>query len=145
MKIISKIYMLFAICTMVLISCKKTKDIIMPGDTVSTTMAPVTNLTVVPTTDENELEVSWTNPNDEALMKVSVSYAPTSGGVGNTPNPVIVNATKGANQKVSVIVPATVKYVVTVVAINKAGARSTSVSAQPRLTRQPQLMLHLYF
>jgi hypothetical protein len=130
MKIISKIYVLFAICTMVLISCKKTKDVIMPGDTVSATIAPVTNLTVMPTTDENELEVSWTNPNDDALMKVSVSYIPTSGGVGNTPNPVIVNATKGANQKVSVIVPATVKYAVTVVAINKAGVRSTSVSVQ---------------
>jgi rhamnogalacturonyl hydrolase YesR len=130
MKILSKIFILLGICTVILAACKKTKDIIMPGDTVNTTLAAVTNLTAVATKEENEIEVSWTNPDDDALMKVSVSYAPTAGGVGVTANPVIVNATKGAGQKLSLVVPATVRYAITVIAINKAGIKSLPATTQ---------------
>ncbi|MFD2148233.1 glycoside hydrolase family 76 protein [Mucilaginibacter antarcticus] len=130
MKILSKIFILLALCTFVLTACKKTQEIIMPGDTVGTTMVGVTGLSAVPTTEENELQISWTNPNDEALSKVSVSYTPTSGGVNVTANPVLLNATKGAAQKVSVIVPKTVQYNISVVAINKAGVRSVAATTQ---------------
>jgi hypothetical protein len=130
MKILYKIFILFTACALILTACKKTQEIIMPGDSVSTNLAGVTGLSAIPTTEENELEISWTNPNDDALAKVSVSYTPTAGGVSVTSNPVLVNATKGATQKISVIVPATVKYNISVVAINKAGVRSIAATTQ---------------
>jgi hypothetical protein len=141
MKIISKIFVLACVCAVMLASCKKVTDTIMPTDSVSSTIAPVTNLAAKATTDEKELEVSWTNPNDDALLKVVLSYTPASGGVGTTPNPVVVNATKGTNQKISIIVPTAVRYSITVYAINKAGAQSTqtTVQATPYSVTAPDL------
>ncbi len=132
MKILSKIFILFAAGTLVLTACSKKQEIIMPTDNVSTNVAGVSNLTAVATTEENELEISWTNPNDDALAKVSVAYNPTSGGVGVTANPVLLNATKGATQKISLVLPSAVNYNISVVTINKAGVRSIAVTTQAK-------------
>ncbi|MES2427353.1 MAG: glycoside hydrolase family 76 protein [Bacteroidota bacterium] len=130
MKIISKIFVLLMVCSVLLVSCKKVTEIMMPEDSVGKSIAPVTNLAAKATTEENEIEVSWTNPNDDALLKVSVSFIPTAGGVKNTPNPLILDASRGASQKTSILVPTIANYTITVVAINKAGVQSTQSSVQ---------------
>jgi hypothetical protein len=130
MKTPSNIYMICLICLMAVSSCKKTDTVALPEDNISNTIAPVTKLVVMPTSDENELELSWTNPDDDALMKVSISFSPTTPGVNATPNPIVVSATKGSTQKLSIIVPTITNYVFNVVAINKAGVVSTPVSVQ---------------
>lgn len=140
MKILSKILALCLTCCVVVLSCKKS-DVVLPEDTVSTSIASVTKLVVMPTDEENELEVSWTNPDDDALMKVSIAFSPAEGGVKATPNPLILNASKGTNQKVSITVPLAIKYLISVVAINKAGAKSaeSSAMATPYLPGVPDL------
>ncbi|GAB3926055.1 glycoside hydrolase family 76 protein [Mucilaginibacter myungsuensis] len=142
MKILSKIITLLLIISVILVSCTKNVDPPLPGDALSGTIAPVTKLTAVPTTDEKELEISWTNPNDDALLKVSISFMPTTNNTGSAPNPVLVNATKGTEQKISLIMPQAVKYVVSVVAINKAGAKSneTTVQATPFSVNPPAVV-----
>jgi hypothetical protein len=129
MKILSKIFALLFICSMILASCKKGEDPVLPEDTISKEIKPVTKLVVMPTTDEKELEVSWTNPEDQALLKVSISFAPLAGGSNSTPNPILVNASSGASQKLSIIVPTVARYQISVIAINKAGARSSATTA----------------
>ena len=129
MKIFSKIIAALLIFSIILASCKKTEDAVLPEDTIGNAIKPVTKLVAMPTTDENEIEVSWTNPEDEALMKVSVSFAPVAGGPSATPNPIVVNAASGASQKVSIIVPTIARYQISVVAINKAGAKSFAATA----------------
>ncbi|RZK81791.1 MAG: alpha-1,6-mannanase [Pedobacter sp.] len=141
MKIISKILMLVCVCAVLMTSCKKAAEIQLPEDNIANTIAPVTKLTAAATTDENEIALSWTNPDDESLLKVSVTFTPTTAGVKNTPNPVLVNAVKGTEQKLSIIVPATARYLISVVAINKAGYKSAEATAQatPYATTAPDL------
>ena len=130
MKIITKIILLLCISSVLITSCKKGAEVQLPQDDVSNTIEPVTKLTAVATTDENELQVSWTNPDDDALMKVSVSFAPTTAGVKSTPNPIIVNAVKSTEQKISIIVPTSARYTISVVAMNKGGYKSSAVTVQ---------------
>ncbi|MBC7565916.1 MAG: alpha-1,6-mannanase [Pedobacter sp.] len=141
MNTISKIHILCLICFLIIASCKKTEVVPLPEDTLSKVIAPVTKLVAMPTTDENELELSWTNPDDEALLKVSITYSPSNGGMQSTPNPIVVNAAKGSSQKISIMVPTITRYVFNVVAINKAGAVSTvtTVQATPYSASIPDL------
>ncbi|MGY3055361.1 rhamnogalacturonyl hydrolase YesR [Pedobacter sp. UYEF25] len=141
MKIISKIITLCLISCLFVLSCKK-NEIKLPEDTVGNSIASVTKLVVMPTDDENELEVSWTNPDDDALMKISIAFSPVDGGVKATPNPLIVNASKGTNQKASITVPLAIKYTISVVAINRAGAKSEArnVEATPYSIISPDLI-----
>ena len=141
MKILSKIYILSLLCFLAISSCKKAEEVALPSDNVSNTIAPVSKLVAMPTNDENELEISWSNPDDEALMKVSITYSPTTASGNSTPNPIIVNASKGTSQKVSIMVPTITRYVINVVAINKAGAVSSvsTVQATPYSATVPDL------
>lgn len=131
MKIISKILTLCLACCLVILSCKKS-EVSTPEDTISTKIAPVTKLVVMPTDEENELEVSWTNPDDDALIKVSIAFSPTTGGANTAPNPLIVNASKGTDQKASILVPSAGNYVIRVIAINRAGAKSVESKTEAR-------------
>ncbi|MES2454864.1 MAG: glycoside hydrolase family 76 protein [Bacteroidota bacterium] len=129
MKKISTILLLLFISSAVLVSCKKSKEIVLPEDTIAKTISPVSQLKAVPTTEENELEISWKNPADEALLKVEITYIPNNTGVKTTPNPVILSAAPSAEMKLTVKVPSYAKYLFSVVTINKAGARSTEATA----------------
>lgn len=130
MKRISIILLFLCACSAGMLSCKKTKEIVLPEDTIAKSIAPVTKLKAVSTTEENELELSWINPDDDALLKVEITYVPNSPGAASTPNPILVNATKAAETKLSIKVPAPARYTIHVVAINKAGARSTQATVQ---------------
>lgn len=141
MKIISKICALVLICSVTIMACKKADEAKLPEDTIGKTMAPVTKLVAMPTADEKEIEVSWTNPDDEALMKVIVTYSPVVAGGAATANPIVLNATKGANQKISLIVPTVARYTIKVAAINKAGVKSEEmiIQATPYSATAPDL------
>jgi hypothetical protein len=133
MRKLSIIFLLLLSSCAVIISCKKDKEIEPPTDTIGKTIKAVTNLKAVATIDENELQVSWTNPTDDAILKVEITYTPNTAGVKSTPNPIVVNATSGAEVKISIMVPTTGTYIISAVAINKAGIRSEQsvVQAKP--------------
>lgn len=131
MKKIAIILLMISACTIIMVSCKKNKEIDLPEDTIGATIDPVSKLKAVPTSEENEIELSWTNPNDEALMKVEITYLPVSPVLAlSSPNPIVVNATKATEVKMTITVPAVTKYTIAVVAINKAGHRSTNANVQ---------------
>src|SRR5215217_4482343 len=129
-KLIPRTLFVLWFCTAAISACKKSKEIELPEDTIAKTIKPVTKLKAVPTSEENEIELSWTNPADDALMKVEITYAPNTGGIKSTPNPIVVDASAGAEMKLSIMVPAVAKYTITVIAINKAGYRSEQSIAQ---------------
>lgn len=140
--ILSRYILLIFAFGILITSCKKAAELVLPEDTIGTAIEPVTNLKAIATTDEHEIALSWTNPDDDALMKVSVSFSPAAGtGVKSTPNPILLNAVKGAEQTLSIIVPTNERYSISVVAINKAGIKSTAVSASatPFFTTAPDL------
>nr|WP_068892959.1 glycoside hydrolase family 76 protein [Pedobacter panaciterrae] len=123
--------LILCICATIIVSCKKSKEINLPEDTIGTTIDPVSKLKAVATNEENEIELSWTNPNDEALMKVEITYVPVSTGLAlSSPNPIVVNATKAADVKMKITVPTIARYTITIVAINMAGRRSSQVMVQ---------------
>ncbi|RZM25363.1 MAG: alpha-1,6-mannanase [Pedobacter sp.] len=127
MKRISLI-LLFIYAT-VLVSCKKDGVIALPEDTIGKTVKPVTKLKAVATSNEKELEISWTNPEDESIIKAELAYKPTTTGASASPNPLMINVTSGSESKLTIQVPATVKYTITVVVINKAGIKSAQTFA----------------
>ncbi len=127
MKPIRIILFLIFISSIAIIACKK-GNIINPEDTISGSIAPISKLTATATTEKNELELSWTNPDDEALMKVEISYKPNAASASATPNPILLSVTKGTQTKYKIIVPSGARHTITVVAINKAGAKSTAVT-----------------
>ena len=127
MKRISTI--LLFICTLALVSCEKESTLELPEDTIGKTVKPVTKLKAVPTTIENELELSWTNPEDENIIKAEISYKPTTAGVTASPNPTLVNVTSGSDSKLTIRVPSAIKYTVSVAVINKAGIKSAQTYA----------------
>lgn len=117
--------------TVVLTSCKKSKEVELPQDGVGKSVKQVIYLKVVPTTEENELEVSWKNPDDDALIKAEVSFSPVAqGSAKSSPNPIVVNAAKNAEMKINIMVPGHEKYTISVVTINSAGYRSEPVTMQ---------------
>lgn len=126
---------LIFLCTyaVTLLSCKKNNTIALPEDTIGKSVKIVSKLKAVPTTHENELEISWTNPVDESIIKAEIAYKPTTAGVSTTPNPVIINVTSGSESKLTIRVPSTIKYTISVLVINKAGVKSaqTYVEATP--------------
>jgi len=115
-----------------LFSCKK-GNILFPGDEIGTTIAPVSQLTAVATTQKNELELSWTNPDDDNLLKIEISYSPASASATAAANPILLSATKASQIKYKLVFPSGARYTITLVAINKAGIKSSpvSVSATP--------------
>lgn len=115
--------------TIALASCKKASVLELPEDTIGKTVKPVTKLKALPTSNENELALSWTNPEDESIIKAEISYRPTTAGVTGSPNPTIINVTSGSESSLTIRVPSTIKYTISVVVINKAGIKSAQTNA----------------
>ncbi|MCP9611206.1 glycoside hydrolase family 76 protein [Coprobacter tertius] len=112
------------------LSCSCTEDNNAPvTDNISDKIQPVSSLSAVPTEKENQLCISWKNPNDNDLLKVEISY---STNVKNTtkasPNPILVNAEKGSESLIYIDLPYYSTYTVSAIAINKAGLKSAAVT-----------------
>ena len=120
---------IFCVYTTALFSCKKDKAAL-PEDSIGKSINPVTLLKAQPTTEEKELELSWKNPDDDALMKVEVTYTPAGPGAAAAPNPMLLDALKNEEMSIKLILPASEKYTIKVVAINKAGYRSVPATVQ---------------
>lgn len=127
----NKAFILFIvyICTLGFISCSKT-SFLDPEDTVGTSIDPVTELKASATNEEHEIELSWTNPNDESLLKVEITYRSLKTNATLSPNPILVDAKSGAESQLTILVPTSDRYIVSAVAINKAGARSLALSVE---------------
>src|SRR5690554_1366624 len=95
----SILFVLF-ICTFGFISCSK-NSILDPEDTIGTSIDPVSQLKASATNEENEIELSWTNPSDESLLKIEVTYKSLGTTTTLTPNPVLVDATSGTESKLT--------------------------------------------
>ncbi|WP_256003377.1 glycoside hydrolase family 76 protein [Pedobacter deserti] len=113
-----------------ILSCKKGGVAPLPEDNIGTTISPVAQLKAQATTEENELALSWTNPEDEHLMKVEISYSPTATPTAASPNPVLVDAASGAQATLKIKLPVHAKYTIRAVTINRAGVRSVPATVE---------------
>lgn len=101
-----------------------------PDDNIPATIAPVSGFTVAKTSTERELAVTWTNPEDEFLHKVEISYEPEGVNSRNyTPEVVFVDAESAESGSIKLQMPEHGTYTIRAVAINTGGIRSSPVSA----------------
>jgi|GEM_PF-80281 len=128
-KLINIILISLFLCSFVLLSCSK-NDSDLPTDTVGNTIAPVTELKALATKEENEILLRWNNPKDESLLKIEITYSSKNVSAKAAANPMLVDVNSGEGGESTLVVPGPGNYVITVVAINKAGAKSEAVSVE---------------
>ncbi len=99
-------------------------------DDVGKTIGAVSALSAKPTVLENEITVSWKNPESKDLLKVEVSYATKSVTTKASASPLLLDAESEKDASCTIVVPKYSTYIITVVAINKAGVRSAPQSVE---------------
>jgi rhamnogalacturonyl hydrolase YesR len=100
-------------------------------DGVPDKIAAVLYLKAEATNRENEIKLSWTNPDDEHLHKIEISYEDVS--TRASANPTLIDAVKGEEMTYFISVPRYATYRIGVTTINKAGVKSIkrTVDARP--------------
>lgn len=88
----------------------------------SHTIERVQNLKAVQTLEKDEIKLSWTNPNDDDLVSVEITYKPFDG--SGSLSTLVIEAKKGATVTYIIKVSAYTEYAIAVAAISKSGQRS---------------------
>lgn len=116
------ILVLFSTC---FLSCSETSD------ENTRIVSPVTNLLAETTSDENEIVLSWANPNNPDLKQVQITYKINTGSSETT---LYVDVKNGQKVSYTLIVPEYGEYKISLVAIIESGAKSipTSIVASPK-------------
>lgn len=93
-----------------------------PDEEVNSSIQAVYYLKASETTQENELKITWTNPTDENLHKIEISYEEK--GASTSFSPILLDATSGEAMTYILKVPEYGTYRISVTAINKQGVKS---------------------
>lgn len=99
------------------------EEIIDTPDPEETTVQAVFYLKATVTSQENEIKITWTNPTDENLSKVEITYEEK--GTTDTFSPILLDAPSGEAMTYILTVPKYSTYRIGVTAINKKGVKST--------------------
>jgi rhamnogalacturonyl hydrolase YesR len=133
MKNISIKLFAYMLISFFIFSCSDEKGSESPiTDDVSKTINPVSNLTAKATELEKEINLGWTNPTDEDLLKIEISYQAKNKTAKSSANPILMNAVKGKEESLNISVPEYTTYTISVVTINKAGIRSATKTADAK-------------
>lgn len=128
MKKTSIILLAFLLSSFIFVSCSDDNE--ESTDPVGTTIDPISQLIASATTEENEVSLTWTNPDDPSILKVEISYRNKNLSTRATPNPILVDVAPGSSSTLKVKVPNFATYIVTAVSISKSGKRSTESTAE---------------
>lgn len=145
MRYIYKMLFIVSLLSCALGSCSDDNDggeIVSPSDDVSNVINPVVGLKAKATLHENEIELSWVNPNNDHLLKVEIVYKAHGTETRASANPLLIDAVKGKRETCIITVPRYDTYTISVTALNKAGVRSKSctVDVQPLKPREIELI-----
>lgn len=99
-------------------------------DPVSESVDPIYQLTAEANIEYNEIMLNWKNPHDKNLIKVEISYKNKELNTRVSPKPILLDATPGSSGNTVIEVATSGVYIIQVVAINKAGARSSATTTE---------------
>ncbi|PZP47080.1 MAG: alpha-1,6-mannanase [Pseudopedobacter saltans] len=122
-------FMTCAAVAVVSLACTKHEGI-NAVDNVGKTISPVNTLSAVSTTNDSVVLVSWTNPVDEALLSVELSFKPVNTTNSFVANPIVKNVKSGTKDSTLLRIGNPGDYRIALVAINKAGIKSDSTIVQ---------------
>lgn len=111
-------------------SCSDDDEDNIDTENVNRLINPVKDLIAKPTSNENELLVSWINTEDKYISQVEITYKLKNYLEKSTASPILLEAKSGEESSYKLIVPQYGNYDVSVTAITKYGKRSAPMTVQ---------------
>ncbi len=123
----------------IFMSCEKTTI----HDPIGANIHPVSQLHANYNKNDQKIKISWVNPDDTSLFKVEISYKPIDTSSAATNNPILVDATPNDTSSIEIKVSGLHNYMISAVAINKAGMRSKPDTVKVIISQKNDIPLFL--
>lgn len=112
-----------------IIGCTKHEGVSAVDD-VGTSTNPLFNVTATATKGDSIIKVRWNTPTDKSLMSIEISFESANKNDNFIINPIVLSAKSGVSDSTMLKIGAPGIYIVSLVAINKAGIKSEAVRIQ---------------